>query len=111
MDHLNYDSELPVQYVPVQSITIPVTTTGNAPLSGDSLLCGWSFAETTGTAGATLVLWDGSDTTGQQIAFVNLAAGETTRDTLPFPGIYCTRGLFVQVVTGSVQGVVWTRDV
>lgn len=111
MDALKYDSDLPVQYIPIQAITIPVIAGSNLALTGDALLCGYNFIENTGGAPATLALFDGQDVTGQQIAVIALSPGQTVVDALPFPGVYLTRGLFISVQSGSVQGNVWIRDV
>lgn len=111
MDAIKYDLDLPVEYVPIQAITVPVTSTSSLALTGDVLLCGYSLTESTGAAPAAFSLFDGQDATGQLLATVNLSAGQSVVDALPFPGLYCTRGVFVSVVLGSVSGVVWVRDV
>lgn len=91
-----------------QPITVPATGSQRV-LGGPSLLMGWSFLETTGTASASVEVWDGADTTAQLVAVVSLVAGESTRDWLGPGGVYCSEGLFVNVLTGAVRGTLWAR--
>jgi hypothetical protein len=72
------------------------------------MLTGWALAETSGTASAAVYIYDGSNASGSLLAPVNLAAFESTRDILPAPGLPITSGqLYVQVVSGTIQGAVW----
>lgn len=64
----------------------------------------WSFLETTGTGRATLRLRDGSDAGGELIVPVSLSAGESTRDWLGPQGIPCHAGVYLEMVTGAVEG-------
>jgi hypothetical protein len=71
-------------------------------------LIGWSIAETTGTAGATIRLWDGRNTTAEQFTRINLQPNESVRDWFIPRGIRCFTGaVFLQVIGGSVEGVVY----
>lgn len=108
---IKYDPDSPIEYVGIQAVSFPATT-GNVPLiSGDAMVCGWSIIETSGAAPAQLTIMDGSDASGQPIAYVTLAPGQGVNDIISVPGIYCTRGVTVLVTAGSVKGVVWLRDV
>jgi hypothetical protein len=84
----------------------PAAATGQA-IAGELLLAGFAFAESTGAAAATVDLFDGGGVGGQFICRVNLVASESVRESLPFPGIHCEVGLFVNVVAGTVLGSVW----
>lgn len=108
---MRYDEDSPVEYVPVQPVSFPATTGNVQLLAGDSLLCGWSLQETTGATAAALTIYDGTDTTGQPLAYVSLSPGQSVNDALPFPGLYCTRAVTVVVTAGSVRGALWVRDV
>lgn len=69
---------------------------------------GWSIVETTGTAGATIRLWDGVANEGSVIVRIDLNANESTRDRGGPPGIQCVSGgIYLQVVSGSVEGVIY----
>lgn len=93
-------------------VAVPtMTAAGFQPQSGDSLLQGWSFAETTGGATASIIIFDGNDTTGTPIAFVNLQPSESTRDVMAGLGIQCRTGVWVQVVAGTARGSVWLVDI
>ena len=91
-------------------VPVPVTTQSQALFAGDSLVVGWSFKETTGAAAAELWLIDGNDANGMPFAFITLSAGQSTRDLTNDFGLNVTTGLFVRVVSGSVQGSVWVVD-
>lgn len=65
-----------------------------------------SFRETTGTASATVDLYDGTGTDGLWVDSIALSPGQSTRDYY-LPGQYPYRtGLFLDVVSGSVRGAV-----
>lgn len=76
-------------------------------VSGELLLAGFSFRETTGVSAAVLDLIDGGDAGGQFIATVALTPGQSVRDRLPAPGIHCEVGLFLSLVSGTVKGACW----
>lgn len=85
--------------------------TVSAPIqTGDYYLYGFALIETTGAAGATLELFDGSDTNSPSVCPVTLKAGESTREWFGPPGITLDRGLFVSVLSGAVRGSVWLGD-
>lgn len=90
---------------------MPVPSNGTGtPIDGDVILAGFAFAEATGAAPATVDLIDGNGAAGTFIARVNLLASESVRESLPYPGVHCRTGLFVNVVAGAVLGSVWVID-
>jgi hypothetical protein len=93
---------------PASTFPIPTTTTDVALVGGASVLTFYGFTETTGAAAAEVQLFDGSGTNGALIVDVALLQGESTRDLIPAPGLMVSVGLFLHVVSGSVQGSVWT---
>jgi hypothetical protein len=76
-------------------------------VAGECLFVGFSFAETTSAASATVDVFDGSNTGGQKIIRVTLDPGQSRSDDLPRPGVHCEVGLFVNVVAGTIDGEVW----
>jgi hypothetical protein len=86
-----------------------VTTSGIIPATGVvRQLVGWAIKETTGAAGSNFVIWDGVNTQGKVIVPINLAANESTRDRSGPPGLWClSGGLYLQMVSGSISGVVY----
>jgi hypothetical protein len=92
-------------------IALPITASVELPLGGAvRAVYGWAFAETTGTAAAAVRLHDGSQTGGEVFARINLTAGESTRDSFAPNGIKCRSGyLYLEVLSGSVEGVVYWR--
>lgn len=86
-----------------------VTASGQlAPTGVCKQLIGWALAETSGLNTATLRIWDGVNTEGSVMVRINLAANESTRDRSGPPGIQCVSGgLYLQIVSGSVEGVIY----
>lgn len=71
-------------------------------------ILGWSFAETTNAAGATIRIHDGNQVSGEVFARINLGANESVRDWYIPKGIRCFTGrIFLEVVSGSVEGVIY----
>lgn len=75
--------------------------------SGELLLAGFSFRETSGGFSAALDLFDGFNIGGQFLASVALTPGQTIRDRLPGPGVHCEAGLFMNLISGTVIGACW----
>lgn len=72
-------------------------------LQGSGGLLFWNAVETTGTAAGKIALYDGESIGGQLISQINLAsAGEDTEPLIP-DGLPVERGIFVHVISGSVQ--------
>lgn len=69
-------------------------------------LMGFLLCEATGAAPAKIRLWDGADTSGEPVGAIALAAGANAREFFGPQGIGLTQGLFVEVVTGLVEGTV-----
>lgn len=92
-------------------LSFPATTTGAVVVAGDVVLFWWSFTESTGAASAQLQVIDGADATGQELATITLQANESVREGVGNRGLYCTRGVFVRVLSGSVRGTVGVTDV
>jgi hypothetical protein len=84
-------------------------TAGRIVINSDAhAILGWAFAETTGAAGATVRIHDGSNANGEVFARINLQANESVRDWYIPKGVRCFTGrVFVNVVSGSVEGVIY----
>lgn len=66
----------------------------------------WTFRETSGTAGAIFRFWDGSSNQGALIAPFSLDPGESIRE---FPGFHSLPyrvGLFLEILSGTIEGQV-----
>lgn len=93
--------------VPAQSYEIPTLTTSLIVVSGRGVLKGWSLRETTGAAVAAVNIWDGTNNAGLILAAITLPSGGSEPVWLGELGLSFTRGLFVEVVAGSVRGALW----
>lgn len=100
-------ARLPIDWYPVDSLMFATTTVSVELTSRETRLFGWSFIETTGTAGAVIELREGGNDAGNLIVAIALNGGESTRDWLGLPGIRCRSGVRLVVVSGSVRGSIW----
>jgi hypothetical protein len=91
-------------------IPIGPTTQDVVVASGLTLVTGWSFAESTGSAPAEIVLFDGSSPSGAFIAIITLNANESTRDLIPEPFLAAMSGLYLEVQSGAVVGSIWAIE-
>ena len=96
--------ERPVRAIPV------IAGAGSRVLTARrSVFTGWSLLESTGTAGASVELYNGQDATGTKVATIALSAGSADHEALGAGGVYCDAGLYLRVVSGSVTGSIWAR--
>lgn len=82
----------------------PATAAAKLLAGARGVLVGYAFIETTGTGAATFDLVDGLDANGPVVVPFALTPGQSTRDWFALPGIVIRRGLFLNVLTGSVRG-------
>jgi hypothetical protein len=68
---------------------------------------GWNLRETGGIAVATVRLWDGTSVRGNKLATIHLVAGESDTQWLTGGGLAAYAGVFLEVVSGSVEGTLW----
>lgn len=71
------------------------------------VLTGWSLAEQTGAASASVRIMDGRDAGGVPAALVNLNPSESVRDSTGLHGLTFDTGVTIDVINGTVSGVVW----
>lgn len=95
----------------VYPITVPLTLAGGSIdlYQGVARFCGWSLIEPTGAAAAVVELYDGMDTSAQLLAVINLPAGGAAPTGVSHDGVEVRSGMFLNVVTGQVRGVLWAR--
>lgn len=86
----------------------PQTTSKVLQPGGLAGLDGWSITETTGSARASLRIWDGVVSGGvRNYGLITLDPGESTRDAFPLALEILSGGLFLQVLSGSIEGAVY----
>lgn len=69
-------------------------------------LAGLTLFETSDTGRAVVKIRDGFDATGDLLAVISLAAGESVRDWFMPHGIAFVTGVYVEIVTGTIEGAV-----
>lgn len=68
----------------------------------------YSFTETSGGGTAKVRLWDGSAAGTGLIASITLLASESTRDPITMHGLPYSTGLYLELVSGTVEGQVFS---
>jgi hypothetical protein len=76
------------------------------PLRSPGRLVGWSLHESSGTNPALVRLWDGREAGAKVLGYVALTAGQADNK-WNAPGVSITDALLIEVVTGTVEGVVY----
>lgn len=93
----------------VHAINTGVITADTVLATMGGRLLGWSMGEATGAAAARVSLFDGSDATGLKVAFLAMPAGVSDNASFFDAGIDIVHGLFLHVITGSVDATVYFR--
>lgn len=86
-------------------VFIPATTDDFQIVTFAGTLLQFVMEETTGTAGARFVLYDGQSDTAESLGPWTLSAGESFDNAYPPHGIPFQSGLYLKVTSGSVSGV------
>ncbi len=71
---------------------------------------GFSLRETSGSAAATVRIYDGDTAAGALLDTIQLVAGESAREFYP-GGVRAQEGIYVDVVSGAVEGSVRVEQV
>jgi len=90
-----------------RSVPLGVITADQPGFNGPCQLYGWSIAENTGTAPASLNLRDGGDTNSPKIVPLTLLANESRTDWLSAPALWCQTGVFIDWLTGAIDLVLY----
>jgi hypothetical protein len=91
--------------MPTQTVSFTNRTTDLQVVTGFGAYAGLSLMEATGTSPATVYLRDGTGPSAPLIDTITLAPNESVRDSYNPPRNFST-GLYLQVVSGTVSGVV-----
>lgn len=85
-----------------------VALTGGDQLvaTGGAMYRGFSIRETTGSATAVVRVYDGAGAAGTLLDTVSLGAAESARELYGSCGIWASDGIYVDVVSGAVEGSV-----
>lgn len=95
------------------AIAVPFASRSSSLLiaSGYGRLSGWSIWESAGSPAAAQVRFrDGTTVAGTFIGGAKLAASGTDPGMNMDEGVRFTTGVFMEVVSGSVEGVVYIRS-
>lgn len=87
-------------------------TSGGKIVTGFSVrLMGWTAAETSGSAGCTINVYDGTDTSGSIVLPIKLASGQSSTDWYGPNGILFKNGVYVSMGSGASEGSVFFNHV
>lgn len=96
---------------PARVIPVGVTTAGLLLMGPRAILYGWTFRETTGTAAAEVRIRNGQSASGVLAASIGLAEGASVSQGAADPGMLMDGGVYLEVVSGSVEGSVFARKI
>ena len=90
----------------MRTVAVNLPAASGSLYNGSGCVLVHSTRETSGSAAAVYRLWDSADASGQLLLTVSLSAAESTRDIflrhiLPF-----NTGLYFELVSGALEGVV-----
>ncbi len=100
-------ARLPIDWHPVEAIPFVLPAASRQITQRPCRLYGVGVTETTGQTSAAVQLIDGGDANGTLVTDITLVPSESTRDWYGQPGIRVRSGLFLNVLSGTVRGVVW----
>jgi hypothetical protein len=89
--------------VGVSARAVALTGADQLVVTGGAMYRGFSIRETAGAA-AVVRIYDGASASGTLLDTVSLVASESARELYGSCGIWATAGIFVDVVSGSVEG-------
>lgn len=92
--------------LPSKPQNVAATAANFLVASGRHILTGLSLLNAATTAG-TIKVHDGTDTTGMIIYANTIAASGILNASLPVRGLLCEIGVYVEVVTATVNGAVY----
>lgn len=99
---------LDIEEKPAQYVTWTLASGGVAVVGFSIILYGWTAVETSGSAAATVNLYDGPATSSLIVVPVNLAQSESASDWYD-RGIWLRNGLFISMGAGAAKGSVFYR--
>lgn len=70
-------------------------------------LMGWTAAETSGSAGCTINIYDGADTSGGVVIPIKLASGQSSTDWYGPNGTLFRNGVYVDLASGQATGSIF----
>lgn len=105
-DTVGIDSgqDYPALHIPLSAVSVSMLL-----VSTGVLLLGWSVLEPTGAAGFSAYLVNGEGADGDYGAVLGLAQGASATNTLGTRGVWLRRGLYLQILSGSVSGAIYYR--
>lgn len=80
-------------------------------VGGRVLVMGFAVEETTGTATARAVIYDGTDQTSKVLLPIRLNPGESTDEWFGDGGWECRVGALAVVTSGAVDGLLMVKDI
>lgn len=91
----------------VQEYDLGVVAASRLVVGFGSVLHGWAIAESTGAAVAKVRIHDGRDAASPVVAPIALPASGTSIIYATGRGIECEVGVYLEVVAGSVEAVLY----
>jgi hypothetical protein len=103
--------ELAVFLQPAHHTEFVLSSAGKTIAGFSVRLMGWTAAETSGSAGCEIDIYDGVDTTGSIVVPIKLASGQSSTDWYGPNGTLFKNGVYVNLSSGQAKGSIFFNHV
>ena len=103
--------ELAVYLDPARHVSWTLSGAGKVVAGFSVRLMGWTITETSGSAGCTVNIYDGPDTSGEIVLPIKLASGGSSTDWFGPNGILFKNAVFVNLASGQAQGSIFYNHI
>ena len=94
---------------PVRALPVKAGQASGLLIGPRAVVYGYNLTEATGAAAAQVRLWNGGSNTGSLLLSIKLASGTSATQWTTGPGVLADGGVYLEVVTGSVEGAVYAH--
>ena len=103
--------ELAVFLDPARHVSWTLSSAGKLVCGFSARVMGWTMVETTGSAAATVNVYDGADTSGEIALPIKIGQGGSSTDWFGPNGILFKNAVYVNVASGAAQGTIFYNHV
>lgn len=105
------DFELEVSTDPLWRVYFDLNGAGKALVQFSAKLGGFAIRNMSSSSTAAMDFYDGTDTTGNAIVPITLAANESTREYWWPGGVLFKNGVYANVTSGEIKGSIFYRHI
>jgi hypothetical protein len=103
--------ELAVFLDPARHVSWTLNGAGKLVCGFSARVMGWTIVETSGSAAATINIYDGADTTGEIALPIKIASAGSSTDWFGPNGVLFRNAVYVNLASGQAQGTIFYNHV